>query len=229
MSAPRALDEGGRALLRRIVESVAWRQLAAMNILGHCIKYVTRVESKLLVAEELDASLQRFRAVHTLYGELGWTDIVSAVRERLDGMPYPASRLEFGICRYLYDRSELVATRCYKDCTHPGFAAIARAYLESRRALVPEGDTVFVEYCSDPRNRAHAQQLFDRWLANVLHSFGRPGSPDDERAVQLGLRAKASEGMMVEFLEELEPYRGLCSLELHLPAELADLSFPGSA
>ena len=48
MSKP--LDEEGRILLRRIVESLAWRQIAAINILGHGLKFVLDLDSKLRVA-----------------------------------------------------------------------------------------------------------------------------------------------------------------------------------
>lgn len=223
------LDEEGRVLMRRIVESQAWRQLAAMNILGHCLKYVTRVESKELVAEELHTSLRLFREVRALYGELGWTDLVAAVRDRLERVPYPASRLEFGICRYLCDQAEHVAMESYVDCALRPFAAIARSYLESTRALVPDGDRVFVEYCAEPGNRPHAQELYDRWLGIALLSFGRPGTAGDRRAVALGLRSRRAADMARSFLDEIEPYRVRCGLRqpgadalgIELPREIA--------
>lgn len=215
------LDEEGRALLRRIIESQAWRQLAAMNVLGHCLKFVTRLESKILVAEELSSSQRLFREVRALYDEIGWTDLESAVRDEIVQFPFPASRLEFGICRYLCDRAELVAMRSYENCVCKPYAAIARSHVEATRHLVPEGDRVFVEYCADPKHRPHAQELFDRWLAIALRSMGRPGSRGDRRAVELGLRSLHSRELAEQFLEDVRPYREQCGLDLHLPEGLA--------
>ena len=76
------LDEETRTLLRRIVESMAWRQVALINALGHSLKYVTDLEAKLAVASELDLSLRLFRQVEEVYRELGWADLESVVRDQ---------------------------------------------------------------------------------------------------------------------------------------------------
>ena len=47
-------SEEQKQLLRRIVESFAWRQLASINMLGHCLKYIPELDTKLTVAAELD-------------------------------------------------------------------------------------------------------------------------------------------------------------------------------
>ena len=78
------LSEEQRALLRRIVEAQAYRRLQSLNILGHCLKYVVDLETKMRIGEELDASLRLFREIRALYNDLGWRDIEGAVRDRLD-------------------------------------------------------------------------------------------------------------------------------------------------
>ncbi len=225
--APAHMDEEGRTLLRRIVERLAWRQVGAMNILGHCLKHVTRIDSKVLVAEELNHSLLLFREVRALYAELGWTDLESVVRERVGELPFPGSRLEFGLCRFLGDRAERVAMQSYVDCVDKRFAAIARTALETKSVLVPEGDDVFVEYCRDVSNRPHAQQMFDRWLAISVRSFGRAGTPADRRAVELGLRKKSNADLIRDFVGEIDPFRERCGLERGALGELAALGAGG--
>ena len=100
------VDEEARTILRRIVESLAWRQLAVINILGHGLKYVTELDVKLRVVGELDRALELFQSVRALYADLGWTDIEAAVRERAEDVPYPESRLEFGIAYYVSGLTE---------------------------------------------------------------------------------------------------------------------------
>ena len=70
-----SLDEESKQLLRRIVESLAWRQLASMNILGHCLKFIDELDVKNAVADELELALRLFRQVRALYSELGWRDL----------------------------------------------------------------------------------------------------------------------------------------------------------
>lgn len=214
------LTEEGRTLLRRIIEQQAWRQVASMNILGHGLQFVTRIDTKVVVAEELAESLRQFQQVRGLYRGLGWTDLERVVREKVDRVPYPSSRLELGICRTLCDLAEIVAMRAYRECAVPEFALIARTCVETMRRLAPEGDQIFVEYCLERGNRPHAQQLFDRWFGIALLSFGRPDTAGDRRAVELGLRSKGAAELIREYVAELDPFRVECGLAWPAPDSL---------
>ena len=207
----RPIEEESRQLLQRIVESLAWRQLASINILGHCLKFIPERDVKATVAGELDLSLRLFREVRALYGELGWKDLESAVRERVDDVDYPASRLEFGIAYYLFGLAERVAMESYLSSSCPEFIAIARSHLDAS-ARRPEPKR-FIEYCSDPTNRPQARQFLERWEAFARRAFGRPGTGADARVLELGLRSRSSAEMEAEFREQLAPFLGRCGLE----------------
>jgi hypothetical protein len=212
-NAPAApLDEEARAILRRIVESLAWRQLAVINILGHGLKFVTELDVKLRVVGELDRALELFQSVRALYADLGWTDIEAAVRERAQDVPYPESRLEFGVAYYISGLTEEVAMQGFVECAHAPFAAIARKHVEAARQR-PE-PTRFLEYCSEVANRPHAQELLDRWVVAARRSFGRVDSPHDARALKLGLKGKRAAELDRVFCERLRPFLGRCGLAL---------------
>ncbi len=212
------VDEEAKVLLRRIVESLAARQLASINILGHCLKYVHELDVKSLVADELDLALRLFREVRSLYQGLGWTDLESAVRHRLDDVPYPNSRLEFGVFYYVCGLAEGVAMESYAESSAGEFAAIACSHVEAA-ARRPE-PTRFVEFASDPTNRPRAQQFLNRWIEIARASLGRAGTSADARAVALGLRSRTTAEMQRVFLQRLEPFGRRCGLELPgLPAE----------
>ncbi len=207
-----ALDEEARTLLRRIVESLAWRQLASINILGHCLKYVTELDVKLRVVKELDRALALFESVRELYSELGWTDLESAVRERAESLPYPESRLEFGVAYYTSGLAEEVAMRGYVESACAPFAAIARAHVEAaaQRPL----PTRFIEYCSEAANRPQAQEFLDRWVTIARHSLGRADTPADARALALRLKTRRARELDLEFCARLRPLLERCGLRL---------------
>jgi len=215
MSTPSTLtlDEESRAILRRIVESLAWRQLASIHLLGHGLKFVTEFEVKKRVVGELDRALELYESVRKLYGELGWTDLESAVRERLENLPYPESRLEFGLAYYLSGLAEDVGMRAYVESSWQPFATIARRHVEAWMQR-PE-PTRFQEYASEPRNRPHAQELVERWVPFARRAFGRSDSPYDEKAVKLGLKSKRAAELDASFCERLKPL--LAAGELALP------------
>ena len=209
---PPMLDEEARAILRRIVESLAWRQLAVINILGHGLKFVTELDVKQRVVEELDRALALFQSVRALYGELGWTDIESAVRDRAQDVPYPESRLEFGVAYYISGLAEEVAMQSFVESSYSPFAAIAKQHVEAA-AQRPE-PTRFLEYCSEPANRPHGQELLDRWVLAARRAFGRVDSPNDAQALKLRLKNKRAAELDRIFCERLQPFLASCGLRL---------------
>ena len=209
---PVQIDEESRAILRRIVESLAWRQLAVINILGHGLKFVTELDVKLRVVGELDRALELFQSVRALYGELGWTDLESAVRDRPGAVPYPESRLEFGVAYYVSGLAEEVAMQGFVESSYAPFAAIAKRHVEAA-AQRPE-PTRFIEYCSEASNRPHGQELLDRWVIAARRSFGRTDSPHDAQALKLRLKNKRAADLDRIFCERLQPFLAQCGLAL---------------
>ena len=59
----RPMDEEGRGILRKIVEGLAYRQLMLANIRGHGIQFVSDLEAKIQLSEDLNRSLRQFRVV----------------------------------------------------------------------------------------------------------------------------------------------------------------------
>jgi len=206
------LDEEARTILRRIVESLAWRQLAVINILGHGLKFVTELDVKLRVVGELQRALELFQSVRTIYADLGWTDIETAVRDRSQEVPYPESRLEFGVAYYISGLTEEVAMQSFVECVHTPFADIAKRHIEAA-ATRPE-PTRFLEYSSDPANRPHAQELLNRWVLAARRSFGRADSPNDAQALKLRLKNRRSAELDRIFCERLQPFLESCGLVL---------------
>ncbi|MFT5286483.1 MAG: hypothetical protein ACI8TQ_002652 [Planctomycetota bacterium] len=223
MSTSRELAEEPRTYLRRIIEAQAYRQLMAMNIRGHCLKYLTDVESKMRVAEELHLNLAILREVRALYQQYGWEDVESVVRDRMTRIPYPESGLEFKVFRHICGLALKIAMDSYVDCSSREFAAIARSFIDGRRGDLEDPDVI--EFCADPSNRPHAQQMFNRWFAVAVRSFGRPGTLGDGRAVELGLRSRTAGEMLEVFLSEMRELSERYGLELPDPDDFGlDLS-----
>jgi len=208
------LNEETRALLKRIVEANAYRELMLANIRGRALSFVWELEEKIELARELTGGLERLRAVRSLYRELRHGSVVSAIRAKMERIPYPATRLELGVCLHLCELAIRLAAETYAQSVCDELAAIAAERRSAGTAEGGDGDSLFVEYCAEPQHRPQAQQYFDRWLAICLSSLGRPGTKGDERAVALGLRRRSCEAIASEFLERLEPLRGRCGLEV---------------
>jgi len=211
---PRELDEESRALLRRIVERQAYRQLMAANIRGHGLKYVPEIEEKTALARDLEASLAVLHEAVELHVRLGGSELEHAVRDQMERIPYPTTRLELAICLALCDRAERVVAEGYAGSRSPELGAIARALLAADRTATTRGEELFVGFCAEPGNRPAAQALLSRWMTIALYALGRPGTPGDARAVALGLRTKRVADVVREFLRDVEPLIAGCKLAM---------------
>jgi 1,2-phenylacetyl-CoA epoxidase catalytic subunit len=209
-----SFDEEGRGLLRRVIEGQAYRQLMLANIRGHGIKFAPEVEEKLALVRDLDAALLQIREIERLYTRLGFGDVVSAVRGKMERVPYPGTRLELAMCLFLCERVAWHASSAYVDCVQRDFAALARTRLDEGPAPDLPKDPAFVEFCRDATNRPLAQQLFNRWIAVTLLALGRPDSAGDARAVALGLRDKRVAEITSAYLASLAPFLRACQLTL---------------
>lgn len=210
----RTYDEETRGLLRKILESQAYRQLMLANIRGHGLRFLPEVGDKRRVARALEASLEQFSEVEALYAELGFGDVVSAVRNKMERVPYPATRMELAVCLFLCERVSWHALGSYTQSACVEFARIAATRLSELRALAEPEDSAFLEFCADESNRPLAQQLVNRWLVITLLSLGRPDSPGDARAIELGLRSKPAAHIVREYLDALAPFLARCGLAL---------------
>lgn len=209
---PQLYDEETRGLLKRILEGQAYRQLTLCNIRGHGIKFLPEVLDKTRIAAALLTSLRQFEELERLYRGLGFGDVVSAVRHKMERVPYPSTRMELAVCLFLCERVSWHALDAYVDSTVAEFAAIARLRHGELRALDAPDDQAFAEFCADPTNRPLAQQLVNRWLSITLLSLGRPDSPGDARALALKLRAKSVATIVNEYLAGLAPFLSSCGL-----------------
>lgn len=222
------LDEEARVLLRQIVERQAYRQLMAVNIRGHGLQYLPSLDDKILFASELDFGLRVLHEVERIHRMLDGEDLYLRVRERMERIPYPGSRLELAVCLAVTERAERVAARSYVDSVCKEFAAVARTLVDASHAASQREEEVFVEYCSDPSNGPRAQEYWGRWLRIALLALGRPGTRGDARAVALRLRSRQCADVLREFVAEIEPLRRSCSLRMppfdvlgvDLPADL---------
>lgn len=211
---PGAYDEETRGLLRKIVEGQAYRQLTLIDIRGAGIKLLPEIGQKLALATTLSTSLRQLEDVEALYAALGFGDVLSAVRHKTDRIPFPATRMELAICLLLCERVSWHALSAYVDSRCVEFARIARTRLAELRPLAEPDDPAFAQFCADESHRPLAQQLLQRWLAIALRSLGRPNSPGDARAIELGLRSKPVARIATEYLEGLAPFLRSCGLSM---------------
>jgi 1,2-phenylacetyl-CoA epoxidase catalytic subunit/(2Fe-2S) ferredoxin len=209
---PAEMDSQYRALVKQLLESQAYRELQAANLLGHALKFVPGLGFRQSIAEDLVEELEHFAEVARLYKELEGGDVAEAVSDRLDRVPYPESWPELAMVQFLYDRAGEVHLREYVGCSYVPYRDIVTKILEEEEGHESFGEQVLIDLAKDPAKRVEAQRLFEKWLPVAMRSFGRPGTPGNAYAIEVGLKTRDSAAVMQQFLDDIKPTMRTCEL-----------------
>jgi len=201
-----------RALVCQMLESQAYREMMAANLLGHSLKHVPDLRNKQSVAHDLIEELEHYESTVELYQELTGRDIGEVIGEKLSRVPYPESWMELAMAQFLYDRAGEFHLREYKNCSFAPYAKAVTKILEEEEEHEGFGETVITQFCAEPSNRAAAQKLLDKWLPVALLSFGRPGTDGNRKAIEMGLKTRDSGEVMQDFLDDIKPTMRACGL-----------------
>lgn len=201
------LPDEARHLLCRILESMSYRQRAAANIRGHALKLIPDLLGKQALVAELDAHLGALAEIETLHALAGGQDPYDRIRERMERIPYPTTRMDLSACLSLTERAEQALSQAYVDSRIAPLAGVARLALETERPFTAGELDRFLAFAQEPENRPRAQECFDRWFLICLTALGRPGTAGDQRAVDLELRGKLVADVILEFIESVDELR----------------------
>ena len=224
MTVEQAVDERVEILASQ-VESLGYRALATAHSFASAMPLAPALAVKKALVEYVWEELQRFETASDLYMEIKpGEDLHAVVQPRLADVRPPSTWLEVAIIQFLYDRAGVVQMREMAASGDERVAKLAARILEGERMhkiMGGEGGNALRNMLlSDPDHRPRAQDYFDRWLAESLRSFGRPGSPRSRRAIELGLRQRDSAEVIRDYLSALEPIVTACGLRLPSRAQL---------
>ncbi|HLI27106.1 MAG TPA: Phenylacetic acid catabolic protein [Chloroflexota bacterium] len=231
-------DERYRALIKQLIESQGYRELMAAHLFGAALQYVPTLALKQMIVHHIEEELEHFARTVELYRELGCGDLEPVVQQRLAQQPVPfaTSWDELAMVQFLWDRAGEFHLREYQHCSYRPYARIIQRILEEEEGHEGFGEQVVRELCRDPAYRPRAQELFNKWLRYGLLSFGRPGTPGNAYAVQMGIKTRDSGAVMQAYLDDIKPVMVACGLRfppreqlgVELPPDI-DLSLPVAA
>ena len=201
------------AMVKQLLESQGYREIMAANLFGHAIKYVPTLKYKQLVAHQMEEELEHFEEVAKLYADLTGGDLLQAISDRFERVPYPSSWEELAMAQFLYDRAGEFHLREYKTCSYVPYSKIVTKILEEEEGHEGFGEKVVEELAKDPQNRPHLQELFEKWLTVAMLSFGRPDTEGNHYAITVGLKTRDSGEIMQDFVNDIKPTMQACGLQ----------------
>jgi ring-1,2-phenylacetyl-CoA epoxidase subunit PaaA len=201
-----------RAMVQQLLESQGYREVMAANMFGHAMKYIPTLNHKQMVAHQIEEELEHFEEVAKLYGQVTGSDLLEAIQDKLQRVPFSESWTELAMAQFLYDRAGEFHLREYRTCSYGPYSRIVTKILEEEEGHEGFGEQVVLELAKDPQNQAALQSLFEKWLTVALLSFGRPSTEGNQFAIAAGLKTRDSGEVMQDFINDIKPTMKACGL-----------------
>jgi 1,2-phenylacetyl-CoA epoxidase catalytic subunit len=210
-----------RQLIVQLMESQAYRELAAAHLFGYGLQYVPDKWLKFMVWH-IQEETEHYQAVAHMYKEFTGQEVEAPVRARLldrKAVPFAESWFELAMAQFLYDRGGFWQLKEYEECSFVPYRAVIQKIVKEEAGHQSLGEKIVVELCQSGRHEEVKQPLFEKWLRLGLLSFGRPGTAGNRFAIEQGVKKRDSGACMKDFVDDIRP--AVKAAGLHFPAPAA--------
>ena len=211
-----------RQLVVQLMQSQAYRELAAAHMFGYGLQFVPEKWMKFMVWH-IQEEMEHYQDVSKMYREFTGEEVEPVVRVRLakGAVPFAESWFELAMAQFLYDRGGFWQLREYEDCSFVPYRDVVQKIVKEEAGHQSLGERIVVEQCQSGRYDDVKQPLFEKWLRLGLLSFGRPGTPGNRYAIGQGLKKRDSGECMKDFVNDIRPAVRAAGLRFPEPSALA--------
>jgi 1,2-phenylacetyl-CoA epoxidase catalytic subunit len=193
--------------LTQMMESHAYRELAAAQMFGHGLQFVPRLRWLRFLLWHAKEEMDHYALVVGMYQRFTGQSVEPKVNARLAKRPiaFPSSWFELAMAQFLYDRGGLWQLRDYEACAFLPYREVIAEIVAEEVGHQSFGERIVVELCQSGDFENVKQRHFETWLRQGLLSFGRPGTDGNRYAIENGLKQRDSGEVMQAFLDSIKP------------------------
>jgi len=216
------MDERLTATVRQLMESQAYRELAAAQMFGHGLKFVPSIKWQKFMVWHIREEFEHYEAVAQMYREFTGEPVERVTNARLAQHPIPfaESWFELAMAQFLYDRGGFWQLKEYDQCSFLPYRRCIEKIISEEKGHQALGERIVVELCRSGLFADQKQRDFVTWLRQGLLSFGRPGSAGNKYAIEVGLKKRDSGAVMQDFLDDIKPAVKASGLRFPTPEEM---------
>jgi len=218
-----------RDMIVQMMQSQAYRELAAAHMFGYGLRFVPDKWLKFMVWH-IREEAEHYEAVARMYADFTGEEVGPVVRQRLAGKPVPMAEswMELAMAQFLYDRGGFWQLKEYEECSFVPYRGVIQKIVKEEAGHQDLGEKIVVDQCRSGGFDAVKQPLFEKWLRIGLLSFGRPGTPGNRFAIEHGIKKRDSGECMKDFVADIRPavrdaglrFPGPGALGMELPADI---------
>jgi 1,2-phenylacetyl-CoA epoxidase catalytic subunit len=211
----------------QMMESQAYRELAAAVMFGDGLKHVPSLKWLKFMTWHIREEMEHYEAVVRMYQEFTGTSVEPVVNERLAKKPIPFATtwFELAMAQFLYDRGGFWQLKEYEGCSFLPYRTVVEKIIEEERGHQTLGERIVVDLVKTGEFEAVKQPMFDRWFRIGMLSFGRPDSEGNRYAIGVGLKKRDSGEVMRDFVNDIKGCMRACGLSFQ-PISKWDLDVP---
>jgi 1,2-phenylacetyl-CoA epoxidase catalytic subunit len=210
----RELDDRTFQMLEQMMQSQAYRELAAAQMFGFGLQFVPELRWLKFMTWHIREEMEHYEDVVKMYAELTGESVEPAVRERLAKKPieFAQTWYELAMAQFLYDRGGFWQLREYEECSFLPYRKTIQKIIKEEQGHQSLGERIVVELTRTGSFEHDKQRVFDKWLRQGLLSFGRPGTDGARHAIEAGLKKRDPGLVMQDFVDDIKPAVKACGL-----------------
>jgi len=213
------LDERYDQTVRQMMESQAYRELAAAQMFGHGLQHVPELRWLKFMGWHIREELEHYEAVVKMYRKFTGEEVEPTVNVRLTQRPIEMAHswFELAMAQFLFDRGGFWQLKEYEQCSFLPYREIVGKIVAEESGHQGLGERIVVELCQTGKYETEKQPIFEKWFRQGLLSFGRPGTAGNGYAISVGLKKRDSGEVMQDFLNDIKPAVVACGLRFPTP------------
>ncbi len=208
--------------LTQMMESQAYRELAAAQMFGYGLQFVPELKWQKFMTWHITEEMEHYEVVVRMFKQFTGESVEPRVQARLAKKPieFASSWFELAMAQFLYDRGGFWQLREYDSCAFLPYREIIGKILKEEAGHQGLGERIVVELCQDKQFDAVKQGHFNKWLKQGMLSFGRPNTEGNKYAIAVGLKKRDSGEVMQDFLDDIKPAVVACGLVFPEPSAI---------
>jgi 1,2-phenylacetyl-CoA epoxidase catalytic subunit len=216
------MDERYERTIVQLMESQAYRELAAAHLFGHGLRYAPELRWIKFMTWHIREEVEHFDAVARMYRAFTGRDVTPVAMSRLESKPMESadSWFELAMAQFLFDRGGFWQLKEYEACSFLPYREVIGKIIDEEAGHQGLGERIVVELVQTGRHEERKQRDFATWLRHGLLSFGRPGTEGNRYAIEVGIKKRDSGAVMQDYLDDIKPAVKACGLRFPTAAEL---------
>jgi 1,2-phenylacetyl-CoA epoxidase catalytic subunit len=208
------LDDRYTQTLVQMMQSQAYRELAAAQMFGYGLQFVPELRWLKFMTWHIREEMEHYEDVVKMYKDFTGESVEPSVNERLAKKPidFAESWYELAMAQFLYDRGGFWQLREYEECTFLPYRKVIHKIIKEEKGHQALGERIVVELTRTGAFEANKQADFEKWLRQGLLSFGRPATDGARYAIEVGIKKRDPGVVMQDFIDDIKPAVKACGL-----------------